>query len=245
MNAFGRREVDGGHARRMLAAAVSMTAAASLAVLSGTASAAEQPDGTARAWSAKIGQAGLGETEVTSQKSTVKAGFGEEKCVSVPPDAKQGRAGAVEECVQIIQQASATGTRSRTESSATTLTAAQAGAETCSIGQPGHWTYERSGSCPKDMIVDWHPQRRQGCGARHGQAGREPGHDAEGDVIRRKRAGDGHHGLRLAVTVVTDALGGVLRRLVPSSRRGTGERMKPSSVARRTSEEPAHGRRKS
>lgn len=135
------------YTRRILAAAVSMTAVASLAVASGSASAADQS-------SQSLGSPLIPAETVeapTTQVAIADTSSGEQ-CDSTTPGSPEWLAGATTTCVKITPQAS---TSESTSAATLADTEAAATGGVCSIAQSGYWTYQRFGSCMKDMLVDY------------------------------------------------------------------------------------------
>lgn len=83
------------------------------------------------------------------QDLSVKAEPGGVQCTEVAVGSAPGKAGAAAECVQVTDGPA--GRRSVSEAVSST----QDGAGTCSIGSAGYWSYERFGSCLKDMTTTY------------------------------------------------------------------------------------------
>ncbi|WP_236246844.1 hypothetical protein [Streptomyces sp. CC210A] len=130
-------------ARRMLAAAVSMTAAASLVTAASAATAAEK--------STELRKIGTFHTTTTGEQqepTRVEMASIGEKCTPITSSPAAARAGAVKECVTVRAKEDAA-PRSEEDSS---LRLAAATDAAC---QPGSWTYERFGSCMSDTRVTY------------------------------------------------------------------------------------------
>lgn len=135
------------YTRRILAAAVAMTAVTSLAVASGSASAADQ---SSQPLGSPLIPAETVETPTT--QVAIADTSSSEQCGSTTPGSPEWLAGATTTCVKIAPQASTS-----ESTSATTLADTEAATTggVCSIAQSGYWTWQRFGSCMKDMLVDY------------------------------------------------------------------------------------------